>query len=58
MNKCKRNSSIAIGRSKRVVKFGLKWVRLALNGTNPGIFSDQIQYILAQRQSVLSLISK
>jgi len=24
-----------------------KWVRLAPNGTNPRIFSDQIQYILA-----------
>ena len=28
---------------------GIKWVRLAPNGTNPGIFSDQIQFILAPR---------
>ena len=31
-----------------VTKLSPKWVRLAPNGTNPGIFSDQRQYILAR----------
>ena len=31
----------------RVAHLGTKWVKFAQNGTNPGISSDQIQYILA-----------
>ena len=36
-----------------LIRFGPKIVRLAPDGTNPGLFQITFQYILAQRQNVL-----
>jgi len=38
--------------------FSPKWVRLAPNGTNSGIFSDQIQHILTQWAKCTDVIIK
>ena len=35
---------------------GAKWVKLALNGTNPGFFRSDSEHFGAPRQNVLNLI--
>ena len=37
-------------------RVGSNWVRLAPNGTNLGLFKDQLQYNLARRASVRYVI--